>query len=659
LRTGYEFSDCSNVQIGLKGKDIMIEIGLKNIEKSYGADKIINNVSFEVHSHDRIGLIGRNGTGKTTILKIISGRERYNNGVLSIRKGATIGYLDQIPIFPESFTAMDVLNTVFKEAFEMKEKMNLLEEQLSKETDKGIERKIEAYGELQFKFEQLGGYDIDTRIDKICTGLRIDKRMQNQPFNSLSGGEKTIVGLSKTLLQSCDILLLDEPTNHLDIASLSWLEEFLRTYKGAAVIISHDRYFLDQTVTKIIELEDGKSDIYHGNYSWYVQEKEDRLMAQFEAHKNQEKKIKAMQKAVKRFRDWGARADNPKMFKKAKQIENRIEKMVRIEKPLLDSKKIKLHFSGDMRSGKDVIWGEKVKQSFADKIIFSDADFSIRYSERVALFGKNGSGKTTLMKMILRQRKPDSGDIIVGASVTNGYLAQKVSFKDENQTILAYIRRQLLVDEGRSRNLLASFLFYKDDVFKKIKDLSGGEKARLKLCELMHQDINLLLLDEPTNHLDIDSREMLEDALSDFTGTILFISHDRYFINKLSKRILAIEEGKLVEYFGNYDDYRDKVLRIKNDFQNHDTRALKPESEEGDKSSLKIRRKIENKKKILEARIGEIESNIKQKETEMEKHPADYEKQRTLYEEKCILQQNLDRVFAEWLTLEEDQSGII
>lgn len=638
----------------------MIEIGLKNIEKSYGADKIINNVSFEVHSHDRIGLIGRNGTGKTTILKIISGRERYNNGVLSIRKGATIGYLDQIPVFPESFTAMDVLNTVFKEAFEMKEKMNLLEEQLSKETDEGIEREIEAYGELQFKFEQLGGYDIDTRIDKICTGLRIDKRMRNQPFNSLSGGEKTIVGLSKTLLQSCDILLLDEPTNHLDIASLSWLEEFLRAYKGAAVIISHDRYFLDQTVTKIIELEDGESDIYHGNYSWYVQEKEDRLMSQFEAHKNQEKKIKAMQKAIKRFRDWGARADNPKMFKKAKQIENRIEKMVRIEKPLLDSKKIKLHFSGDRRSGKDVIWGEKVKKSFADKTIFSGADFSIRYSERVALFGKNGSGKTTLMKMILRQWKPDSGDIVVGASVTNGYLAQKVSFKDENQTILAYIRRQLLVDEGKARNLLASFLFYKDDVFKKIKDLSGGEKARLKLCELMHQDINLLLLDEPTNHLDIDSREMLEDALSDFNGTILFISHDRYFINKLSKRILAIEEGKLVEYFGNYDDYRDKVLRIKNDFQNqNDTRALKPVSEGGDKSSLKIRRKAENRKKALEARIGEIESNIKQKENEMEKHPADYEKQRTLYEEKRILQQNLDRAFTEWMTLEEEQSGIM
>lgn len=630
----------------------MIEIALKDIEKYYGANKVLENISFEATSGEKIGILGRNGTGKTTIFKIISGIEDCNGGSLSIRRGSNIGYLDQIPEYPENYRSIDALNDAFKNVFDIKEKMIILEKKMTNLQEKNLDSIMKEYGLLQVEYENKGGYEIEEKISKICTGLKIDEELKERLFSTLSGGEKTRIVLGRILLQNPHILLLDEPTNHLDIESVEWLEEFLKEYKGTVLVISHDRYFLDAVVDKILEIETGKCNVYHGNYSYYVKEKERRLYEQFEVYKSQQKKIKSMEEAIKRFKEWGNRGDNERIFKKAGNMQKRIDRMDKVDRPQLEKANMKLNLSADSRSGKDVIEVKKLRKSFENKFIFKDLDFYVKYGERVAVLGKNGCGKSTLIKILLSEINADSGEVKIGAGVKIGYLQQEIKFSNKEHAILQAFREDYPVDEGKARGILAGFLFYSDDVFKKVKNLSGGEKVRLKLCKLMHRDINLLILDEPTNHLDIDSREILEQALIGFDGTTVFISHDRYFINRMADRIVEFNNGKLINYVGNYDYYKRKKTKEKL-AEKEKPKKKKYNREKINNGEMRedSRKKIDKKIKDLEYEIEGLESEIRSLNEALFNYSDDYEKLTQIHNEKCNLQKRLDKLLEEWVKL--------
>ena len=458
--------------------------------------------------------------------------------------------------------------------------------------------------------------------------------------------------LGKILLESPDILLLDEPSNHLDVSSIEWLEGYLKSYKGTVIVISHDRYFLDRVVTKIVEIEDGETSFYNGNYSYYVKEKQRRVFEAFEAFKDQQKKIKAMEKAIKQLRQWAIQADNEKFFKRAESMQKRLDKMDKVDKPLIDQPKIKLDFAEADRSGKDVVSIKGIYKSFEEKRVLEDLYLDIRYGESTALIGDNGSGKSTIIKSILGEVIPDRGEIKLGSNTKIGYLPQNIIFNNEELTVLEAFREDITISEGEGRGILAKFLFYGERVFKKVKNLSGGEKSRLKLCKLIQNHINLLILDEPTNHLDIDSREMLEEALEEFKGTILFISHDRFFINKLAERICAIEDKKIINYYGGYEYYKEK----KNEFIQNKIEAPKEEKINKPKYSEKTKKQVDiNKlKKVerLENTIQDLEGKLKDIDIEMQNNGAEYEKLLELEKEKANIQEQLDITIEKWIEIE-------
>ena len=530
----------------------MIEIELKKKKKNYGLNNVLDGVSFEVKTCERIALIGENGAGKSTLLNIIASIEKPDFGTISIRRGASIGYLKQI--YEDDVlnpTVQEFLSTSFKEFFDLENKMNELELEMENNSNPAI---LNKYGNLQDLYISMGGYDLKEKFSKICGGFNFSKDFLNQKYNNLSGGEKTMVNLASILLKEPSILLLDEPTNHLDINALEWLENFLINYKGSILMVSHDRYFLDKVATKTILLENGKSKIYFGNYSYFLEEDERRTLAEFENYKSQQKQIEKMKESIKTLRKFGNLAKNEMFFKRAKSIEKKLAKMEVLDKVVLEEKPINLQFKTENRSGKDVLRVELLNKSFDDKTIFNDISFDIFYGERVCLMGKNGSGKTTLIKMILDLDKDYTGTIKLGSSVNIGYIPQIIEFS-ENETILDFFLKSFNGSETQARTYLAKYRFRQNDVFKKVSSLSGGEKVRIKLLELMQKDVNFLIFDEPTNYIDISTREVLEETLQNFNGTVLFISHDRYFINKLATRILTIKNNNIYSYVGNYDKF--------------------------------------------------------------------------------------------------------
>ncbi len=637
---------------GEREENTMIELALNNIEKYYGGNKVLDKITFEVHQGDRVGVLGRNGSGKTTIFKIISGMENYEDGTLSIRKGSTIGYLDQIPSYPDECGVIDVLNEAFKELLIIKKEMQELEIKMGEAAGQELDNVMKKYAKIQIEFESKDGYSIEEKLGKICTGLKIDTDFKERKFNSLSGGEKTTIILGKILLQNPDVLLLDEPTNHLDIESVEWLEGFLSEYKGTVMVISHDRYFLDATVNKIIEVQRGNADIYLGNYSYYVQEKERRLDVAYELYKVQQKKINNMEEAIKRFRDWGNRGDNEKFFKKAASMEKRIEKMDKVEKPILEKRNMGLEFLADSRSGKDVIAVQDLEKSFDKTVLIENLDFQVKYGEKIGLLGKNGCGKTTLFNILLGRLQADSGDVRLGANVKIGHLEQNIKFENNDGCIVDTFRESYPVSEGEARGILARFLFYSEDVFKKVNNISGGEKVRLKLCMLMHEDTNLLLLDEPTNHLDIESREMLEQALLDFDGTIVFISHDRYFINKIAKRISEIRNKKLISYVGNYDYYvRKKEERLAQEERIQPKKIAKNTNKNNTAKPKNTEKKLEKALGELEVQIKDTEDQIEEKNRELKEYASEYEELSRIYKEKSLLQEELDILLERWINM--------
>jgi ATP-binding cassette subfamily F protein 3 len=536
----------------------MIITQIHDITKSFGGNIIFENLSVEIHEKDRIGLVGRNGSGKTTLFQLLAGVEAPDSGMIHIKKGLRVGYLAQIPVFPAGTTVQEVLETAFSEVKQLERNMKRLEEQMGSETEQ-LEKLLEEYGKVQERYLFLGGYEVEAQLAKVCNGLQITSLLP-QVFAMLSGGEQTKVCLALMLLQNPDLLLLDEPTNHLDIGAVEWLEQFLQEYSGTIAIISHDRYFLDAVVTKIIDLEDGELHVYHTNYSGFVKEKQERLLLEFQAYEEQQKKIKKMKEAIKRLREWANQANPPNegLHRRARNMERALERMEKLKRPILEHKKMGLAFRQGERSGKDVVRVEGVTKSFGDKTLFYDATLHLQFQERAAIVGQNGSGKTTLVKMLLGEETIDAGKIQLGGSVKVGYLSQHLP-GSTNNTVLEAFREQVSVTEGEARHILAGFLFYGFSVFKKTNQLSGGERMRLRLAQLMHQDVNFLILDEPTNHLDIESREVLEEALENYEGTILAISHDRYFLNKLFDKTYWIQNGALHGFAGNYEWARKKL----------------------------------------------------------------------------------------------------
>lgn len=540
----------------------MIEIELNKIKKNYGLKNILDGFSLELKTGERVALIGQNGSGKSTILKIIAKQERVDSGTINIRNGAKIGILNQIyENEKEDISVEKFLYKSFEEILKVEKKLNKLETQMSTEVDADkLEKIINEYGRMQERFSLMGGYEIQERFNKICSRFYINKELLKQSYNLLSGGEKTRVNLAKLLLTQPEILLLDEPTNHLDIHSLEFLEELILKYKGTVLIVSHDRYFLDKVINKTVLLENGKENIYYGNYSYFLKEDERRTLAQFENYKNQQKQIEKMKESILTLRKFGDLAGNEMFFKRAKNIEKRLEKMEIIDRVDLNKKSLDLKFNIKKRSENDVLKLENVEKKFDQKVIFKDANLTLNYGEKAALIGKNGSGKSTLIKMILGQDTNFQGELKLGTSIKIGYISQNIIFEDNEKTVLDYFLEGNNLSETEARSKLAKYGFRQENAFKRIGKLSGGEKVRIILMKLIQKDINFLILDEPTNHIDIDTREILEEALKEYKGTVLFVSHDRFFINAIANRVLNIEDYKIKSYYGNYDDFTMKNI---------------------------------------------------------------------------------------------------
>ncbi|MBQ7105751.1 MAG: ABC-F family ATP-binding cassette domain-containing protein [Bacilli bacterium] len=534
----------------------MIDISISKVSKSFGFGNILDNISFDINSGEIISIVGENGSGKSTLLKLIAREENPSSGVVSIRKGASIGYLGQIVDLDICDKVKDILYRSVNDIFEIEEKLKKYEEKMLGASDKELDIIIKKYSELQEKYINLGGYEISEKIGKIVNGFKIG-HLLGKNYNHLSGGEKRIVLFASLMINNPDILLLDEPTNHLDIDTLEWLEKYLKNYKGTIVIVSHDRYFLDNISKKIILLENGNIEIFYTNYSGFLEENEKRILNEFKEYKDQQKEIKAMKESIRKLREFGSLGNDERFFKRAKSIEKRLEKMDKLSRPK-EKSIIPLSFSTGSRSGREVLTIKKLDVSFGDNIIFNHAGMNVYYQDRVCLIGKNGSGKSTLIKKIIL----GDSNIVLGTNIKIGYIPQEIIFsKDESVYDLA--RRYFKGEESHLRSALYKFMFVGENIFKKISKLSGGEKVRLKLFCLMQDEVNFLILDEPTNHIDIATREILEDTLNEYKGTILFVSHDRYFINKVATKVIAIDDKKLYEYIGNYDDYKNCINKKK------------------------------------------------------------------------------------------------
>ena len=523
-----------------------MDISVQHIKKTFGVYHILDDVNFLVNTGDKIGIVGVNGSGKSTLFRIIAGIESSDGGEIVRRKGIIVSYLDQIPQYDG--TVEQVLLEAFEDILRKKQEL----EEVAKQLEDHDDRILKIFGAKQEEFERLGGYEIDTRLQKVVKGLKIEDDWLSREFSSLSGGERSRVMLAKLLLEEPQVLLLDEPTNHLDLQSIEWLENYLSKLTTSVLIISHDRYLLDRFAKKIVNLEQGKTRVYNGNYSTFIQEKAIYMESLWNEYQAQNKMIKRMEDQIERYRIWGRMRDSEKMFKRAKELEHRLERVERLDKPF-EQKNLKMRLQASERTGKEVLKLTNVSKSY-DEEILSEVNLTLYFQDRAFLIGPNGAGKTTLFSCIFNETD-STGTVKLGSKVTIGTIPQDIIYPSGAGRIIDEFRKRIPVSETEARTKLSQFLFFGDDVFKKVTSLSGGEKTRLELCILVNSKSNLLLLDEPTNHLDIESKELLETALLDYQGTLLIISHDRYFINKLADYLYIIEDKKVRYFSGNYEDY--------------------------------------------------------------------------------------------------------
>ncbi|AOF48184.1 MAG: ATP-binding cassette domain-containing protein [Tetragenococcus halophilus] len=515
-------------------------IQLNKINKIFSGTLLFEQLSFAINEQEKIGLVGTNGTGKTTLFQLITGEEGADSGTISRKKELKIGYVPQI--FAESdLTVSKYLAESFVELQNLQQRLRVYEQKMT-DASEDLDHVMSIYGKLQQDFEDAGGYELEDRIISMLKGLGLEDRI-NAAISTVSGGERVRVELAKVLLQEADLLLLDEPTNHLDLAGIRWLENYLKTTSAAYLVISHDRAFLDQVTEKIVEIEEGRLVEYPGNYSRYVQLKKARIAEITKDYELQQKEIHRLRKMIRRYRQWGNEGGDEAFFKKAKELEHRLAKITVVKPPKPPKKRLE-SISQASRSGKEVIVAMNIGKMIGERLLFSDSTFTIYRGERIALLGKNGSGKSTLLRIILDELLPDEGKLSLGASIKIGYLPQNITFEQSNQRVLAFVK-EFLPQEQKARQRLAHFGFYSEDVERRLKELSGGERVRLYLLQLFQRQINLLILDEPTNHLDIYAREEIEELLSEYTGTLLAVTHDRYFLQKNFNGLLVIEEQEI------------------------------------------------------------------------------------------------------------------
>lgn len=621
----------------------MVDIRVTGLVKSFDLEKkILNGLSFQVDSGERVGLLGKNGAGKTTLFRILTGELEPDEGEIQLGAGRRVGLISQIPVYPAGYTVEDVLRSAFARMYRMKDEMDALA--LRMEQGASDETTLRRYGELNARFEGLGGWDTDTAVNKVANGLSIPQAMRQREFDCLSGGEKTRVNLGRLILEDTDILLLDEPTNHLDLQATEWLEEYLRKFRGTVVTISHDRYFLDRTVTRIIEIQDGKAEFYSGNYSFYAIEKERRYQERMKQYLKEQAKIQQLEKAAEQMHLW-AFMGNDALHKRAFSMEKRIERMRTTEKPT-KARKLEARFQSREFKGDEVLQIKGLAKSFGEKHLFSDVYLRCEGGERIALLGENGTGKTTLLNILTGSEKPDSGSVRLGPSVKAAYLPQVIHFDHPERSILDTMLYELDITPQSARNRLAAYQFTGEDVFKKVSVLSGGELSRLRLCMLMDESINLLILDEPTNHLDIDSREWLEEAVEAFDGTLLFVSHDRYFINRFATRVWELENGTVSDYPMGFTQYR-QAKEEEHAAASAAAAVPAPPKKTGSRGN-RAQQAAKKQLTICETAISRLEAELTRLDGEMEQAACDAERLNELYRQRQAVETELEREMTRW-----------
>lgn len=544
----------------------MIILDVNKISKNFGYGQLFEDVSFSLNEGESISIVGPNGCGKSTLLKIIAGLEKADKGIVNIKKDARVSYLDQTgSSVNDEREVYQILRSTFKTINEMENRLNKMQQQLLLSMPQNkYDELMEKYCNLLEQFSLMGGYDVEVNINTVVEGLKIDKSILHQSYNNLSGGEKTLVQLAKALLNKPDLFLLDEPTNHLDIDRIEWLEGYIKSFKGATVIVSHDRYFLDKMSNKILAINNGFAKVYATNYSGYLQEVEREFEKQMADYKNQQLIIKRLEERIKYFSERGMATNSSTLCDRAHSLQTQLDRIKKnaVQRPK-ETKKIDVGFKEDKKSSKTIVSTKNLTVVVPNgKTILKNVNVNICAKEKVALIGANGSGKSTFIKTVMgKQDLQVLGEVFVGPSVKVGYLPQIIEFKNGKQGLLEYFKEELALNEQQARRILAKFQFYKEDVNKKVENLSGGEKIRVKLAELLQQKINTLIFDEPTNHIDIPTKEVLEDAIESFDGTLIFVSHDRFFINKFADKVIEFCGGETTEYVGNYDYYKEQKLK--------------------------------------------------------------------------------------------------
>lgn len=630
----------------------MIEISVNGLKKSFEiGSNILDGITFQVETGERVGLLGRNGAGKTTLFRILTGELDPDEGDVVIAKNSRIGLISQIPVYPEGYTVDDVLQTAFSRHQKLAEEMERLAEAMA--SGDSSEQTLRRYGELSAKFEGIGGYDTDTAVSKVANGLSIPAEMRSQLFASLSGGEKTRVNLGRLILEDTDILLLDEPTNHLDLHAVEWLEDYVRRFKGTVVAISHDRYFLDRTINRVVEILDGKAEFYPGNYTFYAIEKERRYQERMKQYEREQAKIKQLQEAADKLHLWAFMGAD-KLHKRAFSMERRIERIRQTEKPA-KARAMTQRFGEKEFSGDEVMHIKDLEKSFADRRLFHDINLLVEGGERIALIGDNGTGKSTLLKILMGEELPDAGRVRFGPTVRTAYLPQIIHFDNPHRSLvdtMLYSKHGMTTQTARDR--LGAFNFRGEDVFKPVSVLSGGEQSRLRLCMLMDEEINFLILDEPTNHLDIASREWIEEAVEAYEGALLFVSHDRYFINRFATRIWELENGVITDYpvpFARYREIKEREKALTPNQPKHEKKEDKPKPQpKGGRAQQNARKQLT----ICERDMEKLEAEIKAAEAEMEANACDYEKYSESYAKKEALDAKLEQLMERWEELAEE-----
>ena len=620
----------------------MVDIQVKNLSKFFViGENLLENLSFEIQEGECVAILGRNGCGKTTLFNILTGQMDYDDGEVYVNPNKKLGLISQIPRFPAGFTVEDVLRSAYADLMRVKQKMELIECEMVKGA---TEEQLREYDRLSNVFQSGGGYDMDVEVDKICNGLAITAEQRVQEFASLSGGEKTRVNLARLLLEKTDILLLDEPTNHLDLNRVEWLEGYINAFKGTVLAISHDRYFIDRVADRVIEITEGHAEFYSGNYSFYMDEKQARFDLQMKHYEQEQAKLKQLGYTVERMKGWGI--NNRALYRRAMSIQHRMERIKKTERPKTE-RTMKATFGEKDFSGDIVFKTKNVSKAFGDRTLFDRVDLTVEGGERIALLGDNGTGKSTFIKCLLGD-EDCAGKIQFGPTVKWGYLPQIIHFDHPERSLYDTMLYEKNVTPQVARDRLGQFMFSGEDVFKSVGNLSGGEQSRLRLCMLMDEKINLLILDEPTNHLDIASREWVEAAIEEFEGVLLFVSHDRYFIEKFAERVWLLEDGQIRDFKCGYQKYR-SILEHESAAKPVVTAAPKPKKEKpkgGTKDVDKLIRRLEREIEKQEKVVADFDAKI-------EAAAADYQELTRLLGEKEEAEMVLMDLMEQWEAAQE------